>query len=145
MYGGDESAALVVDVGYDSTKAGYAGEDCPKMVFSSALGVLPAEDGSRRYSVDEMHFPTPGLEASSAFSSDGLISDWQGYEQVGLPSAAQPQLRGLQALARAARARRADARSAGSAWAPALTRAAPRRSGRTRCATGCGWRAASTR
>lgn len=81
MYGGDEVSAIVVDVGSDTTKVGYAGEDCPKMVFSSALGCLSADDGSKKWSVDELNFPTPELEVSSAFT-DGLISNWEGYEQV---------------------------------------------------------------
>lgn len=81
MYGGDESSALVVDVGYDTTKAGYAGEDCPKVVFSSALGVQAGEDGAKKYSVGELNAPLPGLEAASAFT-DGLITNWEGYEQA---------------------------------------------------------------
>jgi hypothetical protein len=51
------------------------------MVFSSAVGVLAGEDGSKQYSVGELNFPTAGLEATSAFT-DGLISSWEGYEQA---------------------------------------------------------------
>ena len=81
MYGGDEVCAVVVDVGADTTKAGYAGEDSPKTVFSSAVGVLAGEDGAKQYSVDELHFPKPGLDVISPFT-DGMISSWDGYEQV---------------------------------------------------------------
>jgi len=39
---------LVVDIGSNSTKVGYAGEDSPKAVFPSAVGVIysSAKDGA---------------------------------------------------------------------------------------------------
>eukprot|EP01112_Ceratiomyxa_fruticulosa_P000664 TRINITY_DN105_c0_g1_i2.p1 TRINITY_DN105_c0_g1~~TRINITY_DN105_c0_g1_i2.p1 ORF type:complete len:453 (+),score=92.91 TRINITY_DN105_c0_g1_i2:381-1739(+) len=40
MYGGDEVGAVVIDVGSTNTKAGYAGEDAPKAVFPTNVGVL---------------------------------------------------------------------------------------------------------
>lgn len=79
MYGGEEVAALVVDVGADTTKAGYAGEDTPKCVFATAAGCTAGAEG-RAYT-DELHFPGPGLEIVSPFT-DGLITDWEAYEQA---------------------------------------------------------------
>lgn len=35
MYGGDEVAALVIEIGSANAKAGYAGEETPKSVFPS--------------------------------------------------------------------------------------------------------------
>jgi actin-related protein len=81
MYGGDEVSAIVIDIGADTTKAGYAGEDTPKTVFSSAVGVLAGEDGAKQYSVDELHYPKPGLDVISPFA-DGVVSSWEGYEQA---------------------------------------------------------------
>ena len=81
MYGGDEVSAIVIDVGADSTKAGYAGEDTPKTVFSSAVGIALGDDCSKTYSVDELHVPKPGLEVVSPFT-DGIVSNWEGYEQA---------------------------------------------------------------
>mmetsp|Transcript_54 Transcript_54/g.164 ORF Transcript_54/g.164 Transcript_54/m.164 type:complete len:447 (-) Transcript_54:244-1584(-) len=47
MYGGDEVSAVVVDVGYSNCKAGFAGEDNPKAVFPSHIGVCSgAKDGN---------------------------------------------------------------------------------------------------
>jgi len=43
MYGGDEVSAIVVDMGTTCTKAGFAGEDCPKFVIPSSVGVLGGE------------------------------------------------------------------------------------------------------
>jgi len=40
MDGGDEVGAVVVDVGSTTTKAGFAGEDSPKAVFPTSVGVL---------------------------------------------------------------------------------------------------------
>ncbi|OUZ99180.1 Actin-related protein [Macleaya cordata] len=40
MYGGDEVSAIVVDLGSHTCKAGYAGEDAPKAVFPSFVGVI---------------------------------------------------------------------------------------------------------
>ena len=82
MYGGDEVSAIVIDIGADTTKAGYAGEDTPKTVFSSAVGVLAGEEGgAKQYSVDELHYPKPGLEVINPFT-DGVVSSWEGYEQA---------------------------------------------------------------
>ena len=43
MYGGDEVSAVVIDMGSTCTKAGYAGEDSPKYVIPSSIGVLGGE------------------------------------------------------------------------------------------------------
>mmetsp|Transcript_30869 Transcript_30869/g.67419 ORF Transcript_30869/g.67419 Transcript_30869/m.67419 type:complete len:456 (-) Transcript_30869:65-1432(-) len=50
MYGGDEVSAIVLDVGSNTCKGGYAGEDTPKAVFPSSVGVIykgeePVTDG----------------------------------------------------------------------------------------------------
>lgn len=39
MFGGDEINAIVVDVGSNTVKAGFAGEDQPKSVFPSVRGL----------------------------------------------------------------------------------------------------------
>jgi hypothetical protein len=44
VYGGDEVGALVFDVGSCTTRAGYAGEDCPKADIPTAIGVGPGPD-----------------------------------------------------------------------------------------------------
>lgn len=42
-YGGDEVAAIVIDIGSSSLRAGYAGDDTPKAVIPTTYGYLPAE------------------------------------------------------------------------------------------------------
>ncbi|KAJ3537367.1 hypothetical protein NMY22_g5619 [Coprinellus aureogranulatus] len=41
-YGGDEVAALVVDIGTSSLRAGYAGDDTPKSIIPTSYGYIPA-------------------------------------------------------------------------------------------------------
>ncbi|KAI0752247.1 actin family [Irpex lacteus] len=47
VYGGDEVAALVLDIGSSTLRAGYAGDDTPKAVIPTAYGytVEPDEEG----------------------------------------------------------------------------------------------------
>ncbi|KAL2917326.1 Actin-related protein 4 [Polyrhizophydium stewartii] len=52
VFGGDEVSALVLDVGSRLTKAGYAGEDMPKGVFSSLVGTIPASGADMDVDVD---------------------------------------------------------------------------------------------
>ncbi|KAF8917801.1 actin-related protein Arp4p [Mucidula mucida] len=40
-YGGDEVAALVVDIGASSVRAGYAGDDTPKAIIPTSYGYIP--------------------------------------------------------------------------------------------------------
>lgn len=41
----DEVGALVFDIGHNSVRAGYAGEDCPKVDIPTTVGVwLDSED-----------------------------------------------------------------------------------------------------
>uniref|UniRef100_A0A8C1H3K4 Actin-like 6B n=2 Tax=Cyprinus carpio TaxID=7962 RepID=A0A8C1H3K4_CYPCA len=79
VYGGDEVGALVFDIGSFSTRAGYAGEDCPKADFPTTIGVNAEEEGpadmgaeqeinsGRSYYIDTtaLHVPRSGVELIS--------------------------------------------------------------------------------
>eukprot|EP00048_Salpingoeca_helianthica_P017647 m.238366 g.238366 ORF g.238366 m.238366 type:complete len:430 (+) comp21743_c0_seq1:111-1400(+) len=99
VFGGDEVGAVVLDIGTHTTKAGYAGEDTPKGVFSSTVGVrggaaenametdasAPAGAAAAKpiYSVGVQHFSTPRPEMQMKKPlKDGLIDDWDVYEQL---------------------------------------------------------------
>ena len=40
VYGGDEVGAIVIDIGSRTTRAGFAGEDCPKVDIPTLAGVI---------------------------------------------------------------------------------------------------------
>lgn len=40
----DEVAALVLDIGTSSIRAGYAGDDCPKAIIPSSFGYINSKD-----------------------------------------------------------------------------------------------------
>jgi actin-like protein 6A len=84
MMGGDETSALVIDVGTSTTKAGFAGEDCPKFVFPSAVGVVGGEEGSkatRSAGTNALSAWREGMRVEHALK-DGAVTDWDAYEAL---------------------------------------------------------------
>lgn len=81
----DEIISLVFDVGSFSIRAGYAGDDLPKLDFPTTIGaVLGREDGSTpTYYVDTKsdELPVKNMEAVSPLE-DGLIEDWDGFQAI---------------------------------------------------------------
>uniref|UniRef100_A0A7S0R612 Actin-related protein 4 n=1 Tax=Chlamydomonas leiostraca TaxID=1034604 RepID=A0A7S0R612_9CHLO len=95
VFGGDEVNALVVDVGTSLCRAGYAGDDVPKAVFPSSVGVLPAEangmevDGAgpskRKLYVgqSDVNYRRDNMEVVSPFSpTDDSFQDWDMVEAI---------------------------------------------------------------
>jgi len=112
MYGGDEVSAIVLDVGSHTCKGGYAGEDTPKAVFPSSVGVIykdeepvdekadkrtkdsemqdasamdtdaEAKERSRTYYANQMGFRRDHMEVLGPYGKDGLIQDWDVLEQL---------------------------------------------------------------
>lgn len=93
VYGGDEVNALVFDVGSHTTKAGYAGDDAPKAVFPSSMGVIQGgtsmdTDGAkpaRQLFVGQsgVNFRRDNMEVASPFSAtDDTIADWDMLEAL---------------------------------------------------------------
>ena len=76
----DEISALVIDPGYSTVRAGFAGEDTPKSVVSSYYGTLPAESestGKRKlYGDNAIHTPLPHLSINNFMSREGIVDDW---------------------------------------------------------------------
>ncbi|KAG8532755.1 NuA4 histone acetyltransferase subunit [Bacidia gigantensis] len=79
-YGGDEISALVIDPGYSTVRAGFAGEDTPKSVVPSYYGTIPSEnepENQRKlYGDNAIHTPFPRLAISNVMSKDSLVEDW---------------------------------------------------------------------
>ncbi|XP_023696694.1 actin-like protein 6A isoform X2 [Paramormyrops kingsleyae] len=98
VYGGDEVGALVFDIGSYSVRAGYAGEDCPKADFPTAIGMtLDREDGSTPmetdgdqskpggtiYHIDTNQLWVPRDNMEVAFPlKNGIIDDWDGFQAI---------------------------------------------------------------
>lgn len=76
----DEISALILDSGYSSTRAGFAGEDVPKSVVPTNYGYLPSADegGEPKYLFGDnsIHTPLPNLEIRNPVSKDGIVEDW---------------------------------------------------------------------
>ncbi|XP_075056679.1 actin-like protein 6A [Mixophyes fleayi] len=95
MYNEDEIAGLVFDIGSHSVRAGYAGEDHPKLDFPTMIGsVLDREDGSTAmetnsgklgstYYIDNKaeEVPKENMEALSPLK-DGMIEDWDSFQAI---------------------------------------------------------------
>ncbi|KAJ8981489.1 hypothetical protein NQ317_007015 [Molorchus minor] len=84
VYGGDEVGALVFDIGHNTVRAGYAGEDSPKVDIPSTVGVwLDSEDDltQTRYNIGllAIHVWKPGMELTT-FLNDGMIDNWDMFE-----------------------------------------------------------------
>ncbi|RAR09617.1 Actin/actin-like protein [Stemphylium lycopersici] len=73
-YAGDEVSAIVLDPGYSTVRAGFAGEDVPKSVCPSFYG--QTSSGERLFGENAIHAPTGGLEIKNYWGSDGIVEDW---------------------------------------------------------------------
>jgi len=76
--GADEISALVLDPGYSSTRAGFAGEDVPKSVTPSYYGVLSSPNSNEKllFGDNSIHTPLANLGINNPMSKDGTVEDW---------------------------------------------------------------------
>ncbi|KAG1665661.1 hypothetical protein FOA52_005451 [Chlamydomonas sp. UWO 241] len=99
VYGGDEVNSIVIDVGSCLCKVGYGGDDIPKAIFPSNVGVGPGagpeangmevdgKDGStdkRMLHVGQqsVNFRRDGMEVATPFNEEGLLADWDAVEAL---------------------------------------------------------------
>ena len=74
----DEISALVLDPGYSTTRAGFAGEDVPKSVVSSYYGILQSGSSQKHlFGDNSIHNPLPGLSIRNPMGLDGNVEDWE--------------------------------------------------------------------
>jgi len=59
-YAGDEVSAIVLDPGYSTVRAGFAGEDVPKSVCPSFYG--QTSSGEHLFGENAIHAPVGGLD-----------------------------------------------------------------------------------
>ena len=78
----DEVSAIVLDPGYSSTRAGFAGEDVPKSVVPTYYGIYTPEGGEREvlFGDNSVHEPRPNIEIHNPLAGEGAedwVSDWE--------------------------------------------------------------------
>ena len=82
----DEIAALVLDPGYSSVRAGFAGEDVPKSVVPSYYGFFESSSGSPSprylFGDNSIHTPTPGLSIRNPMAKDSTVDDWDAAKKL---------------------------------------------------------------
>lgn len=79
-YGGDEISALVLDPGYSTTRAGFAGEDVPKSIVPSYYGLVPSQSEHKHakqlFGDNSINIPLPRISISNVMSKEGTVEDW---------------------------------------------------------------------
>ncbi|KAF2459505.1 actin family [Lineolata rhizophorae] len=77
-YAGDEVAAIVLDPGYSTIRAGFAGEDTPKSVVPTHYGVYEPSDSAGPellFGENAIHNPKKGLEIRNPLNNEGIVED----------------------------------------------------------------------
>lgn len=74
----DEVSAIVLDPGYSSVRAGFAGEDTPKSFVNAHYGRSVGADGGETlvFGDDAIHNPRANLEIRNPMSKEGIVEDW---------------------------------------------------------------------
>ena len=70
----------MLDPGYSTTRAGFAGEDVPKSVVPSYYGSIPSESPLKHhkniFGDNAIHTPLPQITISNVMSKEGTVQDW---------------------------------------------------------------------
>lgn len=76
-------SAIVLDPGYSTTRAGFAGEDSPKSLIPSYYGRYTSGGQEKLIFGDDI-FVTPrsGLSIHNPIGKDGIVEDWDMAEKV---------------------------------------------------------------
>lgn len=82
-YGGDEVSAIVLDPGFSTTRAGFAGEDTPKSLIPTYYGKYSLDGQQKHIFGDDIFVtPRPGLSVHNPIGRDGVVEDWEMAEKV---------------------------------------------------------------
>jgi len=89
LTGGDEIGAVVLHVGQHETRAGEAGEDLPKVVFSTSIGSVRNVEGEGmevekrvNYVGSEFEVYRDNMDVITPWNAEGLISDWDVLQEI---------------------------------------------------------------
>ena len=69
----------MLDPGYASTRAGFAGEDTPKSIAPSYYGVYK---GARLFGDHVIDVPRDNVEIKNPYGRDGIVEDWDAAEEL---------------------------------------------------------------
>lgn len=70
-------SAIVLDPGFSTTRAGFAGEDTPKSLIPTYYGKYQSGSEERYIYGDDIYVtPRPGLSVHNPMSRDGVVEDW---------------------------------------------------------------------
>lgn len=79
----DEVNAIILDPGYCTTRAGFAGEDIPKSYSTTYYGKYSSDNGGDAYIFgDNVFVPRPRMSAHNPMSRDGVVQDWDMASRV---------------------------------------------------------------
>lgn len=76
-------SAIVLDPGYSTTRAGFAGEDTPKSVIPTYYGKYNSGEQEKYIYGDSIYVtPRPGLSIHNPMGREGVVEDWDMAEKV---------------------------------------------------------------
>lgn len=79
----DEVSAIVLDPGFSTTRAGFAGEDTPKSLIPTYYGKYSFEGQDKLIFGDDVFVtPRPGLSIGNPMGRDGIVEDWDMAEKL---------------------------------------------------------------
>lgn len=78
----DEVSALVLDPGYSSVRAGFAGEDTPKSIIPSYYGETGDSANLRLFGDHVIDRPRENMAIKNPLNQDGLVDDWDAAEAL---------------------------------------------------------------
>ncbi|KZC04296.1 Actin-like protein 6B [Dufourea novaeangliae] len=91
VYGGDEVGAIIFDVGHQSLRVGYGGEDTPKAEIPTTLGIwedsIETPDGNqtvrKHYNMDVTAIQVRKKDMDLiSLMQDGMIEGWDMFERL---------------------------------------------------------------
>ncbi|XP_017780239.1 PREDICTED: actin-like protein 6B isoform X2 [Nicrophorus vespilloides] len=82
VYSGDDIGAVVLDVGSNTMRVGYAGEEYPRHDIPSSIAIYE-ENYLKKYNIGTvaLHSKHPGAEITT-FLKDGMVENWDHFENM---------------------------------------------------------------
>ena len=77
-----KTQSIVVDSGTFSTKAGFSGDETPRLVMRSVVGKIEDDATNRLYFGDDLNVRRDRLALRHPFDDKGLVLDWNLMESI---------------------------------------------------------------